>query len=115
MRNTFCLVTALAVLAVSPAFAKIEPEFPSRSIRPVISTTEPNQATGQVAPQRRVTPLPERLTPANSRACGRPYVARDAADNAERRDCQPENSINSQSEIPQLRAFRQPSSPRFAP
>ena len=115
MKNRFCLVTALAMLVASPTFAKVEPEFPSRSIRPVISTTEPNQATGQVAPQRRVTPLPERLTPTNSRACGRPFVARDAADNAERRDCQPENSISTQSEIPQLRAFRQPSSQRFAP
>lgn len=115
MKSTHCLLTALALLVAAPALAKTDPEFPSRSIRPIISTSEADRAIGQVAPERRVTPTPERLAAPNPRYCARPYNARDSRDEIDRRACQPENSVATESNIPQLRAFRQPTTQRFAP
>jgi hypothetical protein len=114
MKNSIYLLSALTLLAVSPAFAKVGPDFPSRSIRPIVSTTETEPSAQQVAPQRRVTPLPERFTAPNPRHCAKPFVARDATDNADRHDCQPENAVGTKTNIPQLRAFRQPTTQRFA-
>jgi hypothetical protein len=115
MKSTICLLSALTLLTVSPAFAKVDSDFPSRSIRPMVSTADTEPSAQQAAPQRRMTPLPERTTAPNPRHCAKPLVTRDAADNADRRDCQPENSIGTESNIPQLRAFRQPTTQRFAP
>ena len=107
----------LMTLGSSLAFAATKEvrEFPSNAIRPLVSSSNDDRQVAQSPQERRVTPLAERTTPPNPRACARPYVGRDAVDNAERRNCQPENSVNSGSDIPQFRAFRQPSTQKFAP
>ena len=115
MRNKIWILSLASMLAVTPAFAKTDPEFPSRSIRPVVPTAEADRTSGQSVQERRVTPAPQRITPPNPRACARPYASRDEAETADRRDCLPENSVLTDSQIPQLRAFRQPTIQRFAP
>jgi hypothetical protein len=115
MKNIICLFSVAAILASAPAFAKIDPDFPSRSIRPMVSASEADRNSGQVSYERRVAPTQERTTQRNPRSCAKPFVGRDEADTADRRECQPENSVSTQSDIPQLRAFRQPSTQRFAP
>jgi hypothetical protein len=115
MKNMICLLSVAAILAGAPALAKIDPDFPSRSIRPMVSTSEADRNSGQVSYERRVAPTQERTTQRNPLSCAKPSAARDEADAAARRECQPENSVSPQSNIPQLRAFRQPSTQRFAP
>jgi hypothetical protein len=114
MRRTICLLSALTLLAVTPAVAKVHPDFPSRSIRSVVSTADTEPSAQHVAPQRRVTPLPERTTAPNPSHCAKPLMARDATDNTDRRDCLPENNIGTENNIPQLPAFRRPTTQRFA-
>jgi hypothetical protein len=114
MKNMICLFSVAAILASAPALAKIDPDFPSRSIRPMVSTSDSDHNSGRVSIERRVAPTPERATPQNPRSCAKPYVARDEADTADRRECQPENRVSTGSDIPQLRTFRQPSTQRFA-
>jgi hypothetical protein len=119
MKAKSLVVFAGAILALGPVLGfsatKEVREFPSSSIRPLIATETSESSVGQRAPERRVTPLPERTTAPNPRSCAKPFVARDAAEDRDRRECQPENGILTQADIPQLRAFRQPNTQKFAP
>lgn len=108
---------AILILPPAPGFAATKEvrEFPSNSIRPLIATGTSDSSYGQTPAQRRVPPTRERTTAQNPRSCAKPYVARDSDDTANRRDCHPENSTLSQSDIPQLRTFLQPNIQKFAP
>jgi hypothetical protein len=115
MKNMFRIVATLSLLTAVPGFTKEVSEFPSRAIRPILSNLEADRAIGQTETPRNEAPRIERPTSPTPRHCARPYNARDEGDANHQRECPRENGVQTQSDIPQLRPFRQPSTQRFAP
>jgi hypothetical protein len=124
MKTRIIFVSATVMLMFGPASAKVEKEFPSLSIQPINSTAE------SAAPAPKEDSLPttaiERTSPQRE-PCSTQNDGIESRDEGDRVMCAPApaptngqadastDHMNERSSIPQLRAFRQQSSQRFAP
>jgi hypothetical protein len=116
-------LTYLAVLAMmcgcTAATAREAKDFPSSAIRPMVSTSQADRAEGSSEMPRTaptvttqqtgaIAPLPPQACPQARRAGGEPSLGPLSL-------CRAARVSPQESNIPQLRAFRQPSAQRFAP
>lgn len=130
MKKILLSLSVVAVLTAGPALARQDREFPSSSIRPLITNSEageaniPREDTG-----RRAVPVTRTEQPSNQGAYATGSVARDGLGSNSQLTCQTSNSDTNtaqstevaseapriQSEIPQLRALSRPTRQHSAP
>ncbi len=114
--------------ALSPALAKETREFPSTSIRPLITTSESEVATpvfvasdrairGEDTDTTKEDFAPEPAPQSTLETCASPRDGQDAKDDSQRVTCAAPapGAYQLYNDVPQLRAFRQPTSQRLAP
>ncbi len=110
MKANIPVIAAALLLAFGPATAKVDKEFPSTAIQPMVPQSEPSGPSTK----EDNTPTTTAAEPA-SQACTTPTNSVETKDEGNRVACVPTKAAPAQSDIPQLRAFRQQSSQRFAP